>query len=72
MGRKGGNPNFCRCGSLAGKDSYCKTCRPKAGISSDVPLKRDSFMPEFGGYYGKESFLSDKFGAISDKFGLEK
>ena len=72
-GRPGGNPSRCRqdgCISLAGKDGYCKRCRPPE-LTEQLPLVRDEFKP-YGAYFGKEGFYKNDFSIIKDKFDLER
>jgi len=68
MPRPGGNPNRCEMhGSLAGKDGYCKRCRPARNRTN---MFRDNFMN------AKQDFTSfeekEEFGIVKDKFGMEE
>ena len=66
-----GNPHRCRvCGCLGGSDGYCKNCREKISGSPTIPLVRPTFKQGFA--LEKPHFVSDEFGAIKDKFGIER
>ena len=67
------NRNRCSgCGRLAGPDGYCKNCRPEtARNESGVELVRDNFM-DYASNFGAQSFWSDEFSVLRDKFGIER
>lgn len=80
-GDRRGNRNRCRtCGSLAGKDDWCKNHRPakaQEAIDADkvADLFRDSAMDLTGHVIdrsGKEHPLGSEFEIIKDRFDIQR